>query len=300
MAIPIKNITRTTYIPKGSVEHIVSPSTAEKRTHLSSIALMGISYLRPGYLVVRTPGYPHHVLLMIRRGILHFRNRPSEDSEEVFSSGSMLFLPADTWYLYTADEPLELVWFHLEPKAAEWHFLGYMEGFHDRAVDLECLRSLISVLYRESNATLKDESGLSWYGFRMIELLLRRILKRFVPEADHVKRVRTLFDSIELSLEKQWTVTAMARQAGISPSALYVVSRTCFGVSPMARLHELRMNAAANLLRNTTYKLDAIASMVGLGCGFSLSRAFRKFHGISPRDYRNNCCRKNERLHELM
>ena len=98
MAIPEKNITRTTYIPKGSAEHIVSPAVAEKETHSSSIALMGISYLRPGYLVVRTPGYPYHVLLMIRRGALHFRNRPSVDSEKVFPAGSLLFLPADTWY----------------------------------------------------------------------------------------------------------------------------------------------------------------------------------------------------------
>ena len=55
----------------------------------------------------------------------------------------------------------------------------------------------------------------------------------------------------------------------------------------MAHLHELRMSAAANLLRLTPYKLEAVASMVGLGCAFSFSRAFRKFHGISPRDYRN-------------
>ncbi len=300
MAIPVKNITRTTYIPKGSVEHIVSPAVAGKIRHISSIDLMGVSYLLPGYLVVRTPSYPFHVLLMVRRGVLHFRDHPSRGETRDFPADSMLFLPAGTWYLYSAEEPLELVWFHLCPNSSEWHFLENVKRFDDAAVDLECLRSLISVLYRESNATMKDESGLSWYGLRMIELLLRRILKRFAPEADHVKRVRTLFDSMEVSLEKQWTVSGMARQAGISPSALFAVSRTYFGVSPMARLHELRMNAAANLLRNTTYKLDAIASMVGLGCGFSLSRAFHKFHGISPRDYRNNCCRKNGRQHELM
>ncbi len=287
MAVPVKNITRTTYIPKGSVEHIVSPSIAGGGKHFSSIDLMGVSYLVPGYLVVRTPMYPYHVLLMIRRGTLHFRDHPSEGGGQDFGRGSLLFLPAGTWYLYSADAPLELVWFHLCPEAGEWHFLRGIGRFDDAAVDLECLRSLISVLYRESNATVKDESGLSWYGVRMIELLLRRILIRFAPEAENVKRVRLLFESIEVALEKKWTVTVMARQAGISPSALFSVSRNCFGVSPMARLHELRMNAAANLLRHTTYKLDAIASMVGLGCGFSLSRAFRKFHGISPRDYRN-------------
>ena len=47
-----------------------------------------------------------------------------------------------------------------------------------------------------------------------------------------------------------------------------------------------RMVAAANLLNNSDLKLDAIAAMVGLGCGFSLSRAFKRFYGISPREYK--------------
>lgn len=288
MALPLKNITRTTFIPKGSVEYIVSPGATGSRKPSASIDLMGISTLLPGYLVVRTPEYPYHVLLMVRSGILRFRDRPGPSEEErEFSAGSMLFLPARSWYMYGADAPLELVWFHLYPEAADWQFLKGVRHFHDTAVDLECLRSLVSVLYRESNGTGQDESGISQHGIRLVELLLHRILNRFAPESESAARLRTLFDVVELSLEKHWSVTSMARQAGISPSALYAVSRACFGVSPMAHLHELRMNAAANLLRNTTYKLDAIASMVGLGCGFSLSRAFRRFHGTSPREFRS-------------
>ena len=211
---------------------------------------------------------------------------PELGEEREFVAGSMLFFPARSWYMYGTDMPLELVWFHLYPEAADWHFLKGVKRFHDTAVDLECLRSLVSVLYRENNGTIRDDSGISQHGVRLVELLLHRILNRFAPESESAARLRSLFDVVELSLEKQWSVSAMARQAGISPSALYAVSRECFGVSPMAHLHELRMNAAANLLRNTTYKLDAIASMVGLGCGFSLSRAFRRFHGTSPREFR--------------
>ena len=289
MALPAKNITRTTFIPKGSVEHIVSPGATGSHRLPTAIDLMGVSSLKPGYLVVRTPEYPFHVLLMIRRGVLHFRDRPEPSGEErEFSAGNMLFLPAQSWYMYGTDAPLELVWFHLFPEAADWHFLKGVKRFQDTAVDLECLRSLVSVLYRESNGTAQRDSGISQHGVRLVELLLHRILNRFAPESESAARLRTLFDVVELSLEKRWSVAAMARQAGISPSALYAVSRACFGVSPMAYLHELRMNAAANLLRNTTYKLDAIASMVGLGCGFSLSRAFRRFHGTSPREFRSN------------
>lgn len=299
MALPVKNITRTTFIPRGSVEHIVAPAAAANRKMTSSIDLMGISSLLPGYLVVRNPEYPFHVLLMIRRGVLRFRDRPETQAggEREFSAGSMLFLPARSWYMYGADAPLELIWFHLYPEAADWQFLKGVRRIHDTAVDLECLRSLVSVLYRESNGAERQDSGISQHGIRLVELLLHRILNRFAPESESAAKLRTLFDVVELSLERPWSVAAMARQAGISPSALFALSRENFGVSPMAHLHELRMNAAANLLRNTTYKLDAIASMVGLGCGFSLSRAFRRFHGISPREFRRKSNRQNSPLH---
>ena len=161
MALPLKNITRTTFIPRGSVEHIVAPAAGNRKMP-SSIDLMGVSSLRPGYLVVRNPEYPFHVLLMVRCGVLRFRDRPGPSGEEQeFSAGSMLFLPARSWYMYGADAPLELVWFHLYPEAADWRFLKGVKRFHDTAVDLECLRSLVSVLYRESNGAERNESGIS-------------------------------------------------------------------------------------------------------------------------------------------
>ena len=287
MAFPVKNITGTTYIPKGSVEHIVSPGAGKTRRKPSPVQLMGVSSLLPGYLVVRTPAYPFHVLLMIRAGTLRFRDAPDSGHDQEFSAGDMLFLPAGSWYMYGTDAPLELVWFHLHPEAAEWLPLKGAKRFHGTAADPECLCTLISVIYREQAMRGTGESAIANCGIRMTEALLDRILNRSAPESESAARVRTLFETLEASLEKKWTVAAMARQAGISTSTLFAVSRNCFGVSPMARLHELRMNAAANLLRLTPYKLEAVASMVGLGCAFSLSRAFRKFHGIAPRDYRN-------------
>ena len=255
---------------------------------------MGHSCLLPGYLVVRNPAYPFHVLLMVRSGVLHFRDGQDEGVDQEFLPGSMLFLPARSWYMYGADAPLELLWFHLRPEAAEWHFLNGCRYFHDTAGDLECLRSLVSVLYRECNTDIRHDSGITGCGVRMVELLLRRGLSRFAPEPVSARNVRALFESLEVFLEKKWSVASLARSAGISQSALFFISRCCFGKPPMARLHELRMNAAANLLRNTSYKLDAIASMVGFSCGFSLSRAFRKFYGVAPCDYRKGLRRSHD------
>lgn len=287
MTLPIKNITRTTFIPPGSIEHIIPASRGRDKTRAQTIDLMGTSRLVPGYLMVRTQGYRFHVVLLIRRGRLQFRADPHDVSTKIFSEGTLVFLPAGSWYMYGSDEELELVWFHLRPEAPEWHFLRETAMFSDHSDDFENAGTLVLMLYRELASPDRKDTSIAWYAERLIELCLLRTLRNFVAEPESFRRLRRLFSQIELALDKNWNVSSMARQCGMSESALFALSNQCFGCPPVTRLHELRMRTAANLLRNSAHKLDTIATMVGLGCGFSLSRAFHRYYGVSPRSYRN-------------
>jgi AraC-like DNA-binding protein len=55
----------------------------------------------------------------------------------------------------------------------------------------------------------------------------------------------------------------------------------------MAYLREWRLALAADLLREPTATLDAVARQVGYGNGFALSTAFTRVRGISPREHRS-------------
>lgn len=286
MAIPPKNIPQTT-IPSGSTEYIVSYLDAERRLKDSPVSMMGVSHLVENYVVCRDHTYRWHVVILIRKGELIFRNDEEKNPEiRKFDAGTLLFLPAHSLYTYGTDHELQITWFHLNAESATWHFLRGIGIFYDRSDDKEGFRSLIMLLYREYTLAQRPDANISYFADQLIAHMLERKLKIFVTETEAARKIRNLFETVELSLDKQWTIPKMAKLCSMSQSALFLLSRQCFGQSPMERLNALRMTAAANLLNNSDLKLDAIAAMVGLGCGFSLSRAFKRFYGISPREYK--------------
>lgn len=285
MAIPDKNITQTT-IPVGSTEYIVSYLKNKNKDF--PIAMMGESRLLKDYLVCRNRSYKWHVLLFIRKGELILRNDAERNPQiKKIKAGTLLYLPAHSFYTYGAEDDLEIIWFHLNPESATWHFLKDSNIFHVSAADDENMQSLIMLLYREYTLAQTPDTNICYYADKLIEHMLERKLKLFVNESESARKIRKLFEIVELSLDKNWTVKKMAKQSCLSESALFMLTKQYLGEPPMARIHALRMAAAANLLNNSNLKLDAIASMVGLGSGFALSRAFKRFYGVSPKIYKS-------------
>ena len=84
-----------------------------------------------------------------------------------------------------------------------------------------------------------------------------------------------------------WTVASLADRTGISRAALARSFTEQVGAAPMAYLREWRLALAADLLREPTATLDAVARQVGYGNGFALSTAFTRVRGISPREHRS-------------
>lgn len=77
----------------------------------------------------------------------------------------------------------------------------------------------------------------------------------------------------------------IAAAIGISESGFSHRFRRLAGVSPGARLLDIRVEAARNLLLKGE-KLKAIAAATGFSDEFHLSRTFRKRTGLPPREFR--------------
>jgi AraC-like DNA-binding protein len=83
-----------------------------------------------------------------------------------------------------------------------------------------------------------------------------------------------------------WTVSALARAAGLSRAAFARQFQRRFGMSPMRYLADLRMREAARLLSETDATLALIAAEVGYESEFAFSRAFKRHSGEAPGSYR--------------
>lgn len=84
------------------------------------------------------------------------------------------------------------------------------------------------------------------------------------------------------------TVTSIARELKVSARYL---QRVCEGgASPGEQLRQFRLRVAAERLRNSAWKERSICEIC-YSCGFSssshFSTEFRRFYGVSPREYRS-------------
>ena len=83
-----------------------------------------------------------------------------------------------------------------------------------------------------------------------------------------------------------WTVATLAAATGVSRATLARRFADLVGEPPMAFLTGWRLALAADLLRDPDTTLGAVARQVGYGSPFALSTAYKRAHGVSPRDRR--------------
>lgn len=90
---------------------------------------------------------------------------------------------------------------------------------------------------------------------------------------------------------RRWTVEELACRAATSRSVLDERFRKLLGQPPMRYLTEWRMQIAADMLKDTSAKLAAIAHTVGYGSEEAFGRAFQRHLGVSPGHWRSELLR---------
>ena len=122
--------------------------------------------------------------------------------------------------------------------------------------------------------------------------LLREIVSRAGPaeagwgRALQDAQVRRAVACLHADLARDWTLEALAREAGLSRTALAQKFREAMGDTPLNHLRTLRMQKAMRLLAETTDTLEAVAAQVGYQDAFSFSKVFKRTVGLAPRDFR--------------
>lgn len=120
---------------------------------------------------------------------------------------------------------------------------------------------------------------------RWVDLIHDYVL-RFAqpPRAD--ERLPRLWARVANDLKAEWTLPQLAREAGYSKEHLRRLCLSEMGRSPMHQVMHLRMQRAAALLTATREKVETVAEAVGYSSPFVFSKAFRKWTGWQPSEYR--------------
>ena len=87
-------------------------------------------------------------------------------------------------------------------------------------------------------------------------------------------------------LSKHWRVEEMAAMVRLSPPHFHRLFRNTVGISPMKYLHDLRLDAARELLENTFLQIKEIGHRTGLRDPAHLCLSFKDRFGSNPLQHR--------------
>src|SRR5262249_4994037 len=86
--------------------------------------------------------------------------------------------------------------------------------------------------------------------------------------------------------EHAWTVSSLARGAGLSRTRLAERFRHFLRVSPMAYLTKWRLKLGADILQSTDHSVAEVAATVGYTSEAAFNRAFKREFSFPPAQFR--------------
>lgn len=108
------------------------------------------------------------------------------------------------------------------------------------------------------------------------------------PRDDAGERVALMVRTIQADLRREWSVSDMAAILGVSAGQLRRLFTRALGATPRQVLCNLRLEAAARLLRNPGMRVKEIQGQVGIADPSHFCRDFRDRYGVSPTEYRRH------------
>jgi AraC-like DNA-binding protein len=109
-------------------------------------------------------------------------------------------------------------------------------------------------------------------------------------------RITLLMRVLAGDLSRAWTVSDMGAVLGVSDAQLRRLCAAAVGATPRQLLCNMRLQAAARLLRDPGMRIKEIQARVGVADASHFCRDFRDRFGMSPTEYRcQNAARRDSR-----
>jgi AraC family transcriptional regulator of arabinose operon len=236
------------------------------------------------YWVVRTRGSRSWLVTLTLAGSGWFR---WPEATVTTAPGDLVLIPSGVAhdYLVPAGGRWRFVWAHFQPPPAWASWLRLPELASGarlvRLSEAETVRAA-AAFERLRLASPERVLGRALALNALEEVLL--IAAAAAPEGRPTDpRIRAAIAMIEAAPQAAHTSPSLARHVHLSPSRFAHLFQAETGSTPMAMLRRVRLQRARTLLEHAPYTLGHIAHLCGFESAQSLSRAFKREHGVSPR-----------------
>ncbi len=210
------------------------------------------------------------------------------------TKGDIFLLYANHEYEYypVANNPWSYIWVDFSCNDVESLFapcgLTPEKPFRHLS-DLTAYMDLLKSVYDAYDASEVQQIKCSAYFLLIIsQLITRHAGKKQERGYYSVKQrhVRDIITYMNNNYRLQLTVQEIATQNHISVGRMMVLFSELVGMSPLVYLNRFRVSAACTMLKSTNAPIGEIAYGVGVEDRLYFSRLFKKYKGMSPREYR--------------
>ncbi len=241
----------------------------------------------PGYSygpIVRTRTIFHYVIS--GKGFLILNDKRFD-----VTAGQGFLIPAKAKAYYEADQddPWEYTWLHIDgPRTLELFAsagINVDNPIFLPAEDASCLMDIYADIFNNSDR----ECYCYAKAYEFFDCLISKSKNRVLHEVDpRLAYVKMAVNYIRLKYSEPISIEDIAAACGLNRSYLTRVFKHATGYTPQEYLGTYRMKKATELLSESTESVSSIAFLVGYSDAFTFSKAFKRFKGISPSEYRQS------------
>ncbi|MGN0906649.1 MAG: AraC family transcriptional regulator [Bullifex sp.] len=244
----------------------------------------GHSLLSKGSEIIREQDRPFHIMIVSLSGEGRF---VMEDGTAfTLSPGEFFF--SSSYGQGHRHSPLsdkwELCWIQIK-KDAQWLTNVPDDYMHARSVCSSEIHDCFKSIIHEEEA---QRSGFVFIQELTSQLLIEYMKRELNLTAtsgrsmDHIRRFNELWRDVTANVGDRWDLEEMCAYMNMSRAHLIRLCREYYGMTPTAKVHEIKMSHANSMLRTLGYTVSEVAEQTGYESLSAFTSAFRKFYGFTP------------------
>ncbi len=244
----------------------------------------GHSMLSKGSEIIREQDRPFHIMIISLSGKGKFVME--DGSEFTLSPGEFFFSSScgqghrhspltDTW---------ELCWIQIR-KDASWLVNVPKDYTKSQSVCSAEIHDCFKSIIREEEAQRA--------GYNFIQELTSQLLIEYIKRElnlssysgrsmDYLKRFNELWRCVAANVSQKWNLDELCAYMNMSRAHLIRLCRDYYGMTPTAKVHQIKMSHANSMLRTLGYTVSEVAEEIGYESLSAFTSAFRKFYGFTP------------------